>query len=215
MRLFFVLVFITIVAHAIVAQEKLNQYPNEVVLLTVGPVTNMLDVVRRDPESLKKAKGICSMFGSFYMGYDGGPVSSAEWNVRADEEASIAFTSSGAPIRCAGLDITLVQLREKERRALQGYDTPLTNALADLYPLWRTQPYAADEPTLFDVVAVAMVLWPDLFSYRPAYVKVIEGGYTVIDESKSPNDLVGKSVDLSTLIFRLMDRLLRQQLGVE
>ena len=48
--------------------ENLKKYPNEVILFTVGPVPNMLDVVKKDPQALKLAKRIYSMFGSFYMG---------------------------------------------------------------------------------------------------------------------------------------------------
>jgi len=86
--------------------EKLRQYPNEVILFTIGPVTNIGNIVEKDPEALKKAKKIYSMFGSFYMGYGKDPVPSAEANVRADVDASKLFVSSGADIVYAGLDIT-------------------------------------------------------------------------------------------------------------
>ncbi len=64
----------------------------------------------------------------------------------------------------------------------------------------------------FDVVAVGMVLWPDLFTTRPAFVKVIDGGYTVIDESKEPNGEVGMTIQTDELIKRMMDRFLKQNL---
>jgi inosine-uridine nucleoside N-ribohydrolase len=173
----------------------------------------MKDVIEKDPEALKKAKKIYSMFGSFYMGYDGGPLISAEWNVRGDEEASKVFTTCGAEIHYAGLDVTtLVKLRGENRKKLLKHDTPLTNALNDLYPLWRTLPYAGPDPTLFDVVAVGMVLWPELFTFRPAYVKVIDGGYTVIDESKESNGMVGMSINMNTFLDRFMERMLKQEL---
>jgi purine nucleosidase len=47
--------------------RNLHKYPNEVILFTVGPVPNMQDVLKKDPDALKLAKKIVSMFGSFYM----------------------------------------------------------------------------------------------------------------------------------------------------
>lgn len=188
--------------------EQLRRYPGEVVLITVGPVPNMLDIVRKDPEALKLAKHIYSMFGSFYMGYDGGPVPDPEWNVMADVEASKAFTSSGVRITYAGLDVTtFVKWNEERRLRLLMRQSPLTNALTGLYTLWGRQ-----TPTLFDCVAVGMVLWPDLFRTRPAHVRVIEGGYTVIDESKEPNCEIGVSIQTEEFLDRLMDRYLTQNL---
>ena len=86
--------------------EMLRKYPNEVILFTVGPVTNIGDIIKKDPEALKLAKHIYSMFGSFYLGYGSDPVPDAEWNVRGDVSSSKLFVDSGAPITYAGLDIT-------------------------------------------------------------------------------------------------------------
>ena len=73
--------------------KNLSMYPSEVVLFTVGPVSNMKDILAKDPDALKLAKHVYSMFGSFYMGYNTGPVPDAEWNARCDVEASKAFVS--------------------------------------------------------------------------------------------------------------------------
>jgi inosine-uridine nucleoside N-ribohydrolase len=188
--------------------ENLRKYPGEVVLITVGPVPNMLDVIKQDKNALKQAKHIYSMFGSFYMGYGSYPVIHAEWNVRADEEASKAFAASGADITYAGLDITtFVKWDEERRLKLLMRQSPLTNALTGLYSLW-----GRETPTLYDCVAVGMVLWPELFKTRPAHVKVIDGGYTVMDESKEPNAQVGMSIDTDEFLNRLEDLYLSQNL---
>ena len=36
--------------------EQLHKYPNEVILFSVGPVTNMKDIIEKDPQALKLAK---------------------------------------------------------------------------------------------------------------------------------------------------------------
>jgi len=194
--------------------ENLYKYPDEVILFTVGPVPNMMDVIKKDPEALKKAKHIYSMFGSFYMGYDTGPIISAEWNVRGDEEAAKMFSTSGAKITFAGLDVTTyVNLNENYRDKLLRRQSPLTNALSGLYTLWRYESYAQPDPVLHDVVAVGMFLWPELYTTRPAHVKVIDGGYAIIDESKTPNCKIGMSIKKEEFLNRVMQRLLTQNLG--
>jgi purine nucleosidase len=193
--------------------QTLRKYPREVILFSVGPVPNLADVVRKDPEALKLAKRIYAMFGSFYLGYGSTPVPSAEWNVMADVESSRAFVDSGAPITYAGLDITtFVTLDEKQRSRIWLRQSPLTNALSALYTLWNSET-GSDTPVLYDAVAVAMALWPDLFQTRPAHVRMVGNGYTVIDESKPANSEIGVSVNKDEFIRRLVKRLIQQHLG--
>jgi len=188
--------------------ENLKKYPNEVILFTVGPVPNMLDIINKDPDALKLAKHIYSMYGSFYMGYNTGPIPDAEWNVRADEEASKAFSACGANITYAGLDVTtFVKWKSDNRLKLLMRQSPLTNALCGLYTLW-----GHETPTLVDCVAVGMVLWPELFKTRKAHVKVIDGGYTIIDESKAPNCEIGMTINKDEFLKRLLQRYLTQNL---
>ena len=85
--------------------ETLNKYPGEIILFTVGPVDNIGDVIDKDPEALKKAKRVISMFGSITTGYGGGEPS-AEWNVRGSIAAAKKFMNSGADITLAPLDVT-------------------------------------------------------------------------------------------------------------
>lgn len=189
--------------------ETLRKYPHEVILFGVGPVPNLADVIEKDPEALKLAKHVYSMFGSFFMGYKGGPVPSAEWNVFADIASAKKFASAGAPITYAGLDITtLVTLEEELRLKLLMRQSHLTNALCGLYALW-----GYETPTLYDAVAVGMALWPDLFTTRAAHVRVVDGGFTVIDESRPPNCEIGVSINKEEFLKRLLGRLLEQNLG--
>lgn len=193
--------------------EKLRAFPNEVILITVGPVPNMADIIDKDPEALKLARNIYAMFGSFYMGYDEGPIPSAEWNVRADASASKKYAACGAAITYAGLDITtFVRLDEERRNRIFIRRSPLTDALSGLYTLWRYEDYAEADCKLYDAVAVGMILWPELFSTRKAHVTVTDEGYTVIDESKSPNCEIGMTINKEEFLSRLTSRYIHQNL---
>jgi inosine-uridine nucleoside N-ribohydrolase len=68
------------------------------------------------------------------------------------------------------------------------------------------------DPSLFDAVAVGVVLWPDLFTSRRAHVRVTDEGFTVIDESKPPNGEVVLTINQDEFLRRSMERLLKQNL---
>lgn len=193
--------------------ENLRKYPDEVILITVGPVTNIGDVIRKDPEALKLAKHVYSMFGSFYTGYgtveDPNPVITQEWNVRGDSEASKLLVGSKSKITYCGLDVTTQVWFDKDLQfKLMMRQSPLTDALCGLTALW-----GGSKPCLHDAVTVGMILWPDLFTTRPAYIKIAGDAYTVIDESKDPNCEIAMTVKTGEFLKRLMNRLMTQNLG--
>ena len=189
--------------------HTLRTQPGEVVLITIGPVTNIGDVLRKDPEALKQAKAVYAMFGSFYRGYGGSSTPSREWNVVCDVEAAKRYVESGVKIVYAGLDVTAhVTLDANNRLRLLMRQSPLTNAVCGLYSLW-----GRDTPILFDPVAVGMLLWPELFTFRDVHVSVTDDGFTVVDENGFPNARIGTQIDDKRFVKRLMERYLRQNLA--
>lgn len=190
--------------------ETLNQYPDEVILFTVGPVDNIEDVLQKDPEVLKKAQKVVAMFGSIEIGYGGGEIS-AEWNVFASIEAAKKMMNSGADILLAPLDITdHVILTTDYLNAVSMRDTPMTDALGTLYTLWYRHAEWAVNAKMFDGVAIGMVLWPDLFETQKAHVYVDNKGFTRIDESKSPNCEIGISIKKDEFLVKMFRRIMDQ-----
>ncbi|HLA40679.1 MAG TPA: nucleoside hydrolase, partial [Candidatus Glassbacteria bacterium] len=193
--------------------RMLKKYPHQVTIISVGPVTNLGDVIAKDPEAWKLVKEVYSMFGSFYMGYGGDSRPSAEWNVVADVASSQRFMTSGVPITLAGLDVTtMVKYDEKRRQQLLFRNSPLTDAISALYTLWSIDRPVERTPTLFDPVAVAMSITDRFVKVREAYVRVTAEGYTVIDESREPNCKIGMQIDTEGFIDWLAGRLLTQNL---
>ena len=189
--------------------QKLREHPGEIVLITIGPVTNIGDVLRKDPGALKNAKAVYAMFGSFYRGYGGSTTPSREWNVVSDVEAAKLYVASGVKITYAGLDVTAhVTLDANRRLRLLMRQSLLTNALCGLYSLW-----GRDTPILFDPVAVGMLLWPELFTFRDVHIHVTDDGFTVVDEAGPPNARIGTQIDEKRFLKRVMERYLQQNLG--
>lgn len=190
--------------------ETLNKYPGEVILFTVGPVDNIGDVIDKDPEALKKAKKVISMFGSVLSGYGGGKPS-AEWNVRGSIAAAKKFIGSGANIILAPLGVTdHVIYPENYLMAVSMRQTPLTDAISALYSLWFRHADWATRPKMFDGVAVGMALWPELFEFEEMHIIVDDEGYTKEIDGKAPNCKVGVKIEKDEFIKRMHHRIITQ-----
>jgi len=192
--------------------QNLKKYPNQVTIISVGPVTNLGDVIDKDPEAWKKVKAVYSMFGSFYMGYGEGSPPTNEWNVRADPQSAKKFINSGVPITLAGLDVTtMVKFQAERRLQILLRRSPLTDALCGLYSLWSMDRPGRD-PTLFDPVAVAMVITDEFVETAPAHVRVTDDGHTVIEKDLPPNCRIGTRINKDAFLDWLTKRLLTQNL---
>ena len=83
--------------------DTLNKYPGEVEIVALGPATNIAEAIKRDPETMKKAKKIWSM-GTAGLG-PGNATPVAEFNVYADPLAYKEMLDSGLDITIVGLDM--------------------------------------------------------------------------------------------------------------
>jgi inosine-uridine nucleoside N-ribohydrolase len=91
----------------------------------------------------------------------------------------------------APLDVTaMLQLSVADMHRIFTQLTPTTNALTLLYHLWGNP-----TPTLFDPMAVAMLIDPTLCETKPLAVEVDAKGLTTAVEGKPPNAAVGLKTD--------------------
>ncbi len=186
-------------------RSQLKKYPGEVIIFSVGPVTNLAPLATE----LQKAKAIYAMFGSFKIGYDGSSKIDAEWNVTCDIPSAKSFVQSGANIIYAGLDVTaMVKLSAENRLKLLMRQSPLTSAMQGLYVLW-----GQETPTLFDPVAIGMEAHPELFTTEKVHVFVDDKGFTRIDPSKPANATIGTSIKHTEFIQKLMHNYVYQNLN--
>jgi len=83
-----------------VLNTLINQYPNEITLVTLGPLTNLGQFVLEYPESYQKIKDIYIMGGASTT--VGNVTPAAEYNIWCDPEAAEIVFKSGHP------DITMI-----------------------------------------------------------------------------------------------------------
>ena len=89
----------------------LTAAPEPVLVLTLGPLTNLADVLKAQPELAAKISMVYVMGGALEVPGNVGPAApAAEWNIYADPEAAQVVLDSGAPVTLVPLDATNTRL---------------------------------------------------------------------------------------------------------
>ena len=172
-------------------KTEINRRPGKVTLITIGELTNVAALLKSDPSVAKKIKLIAMMGGSVARGYAPDSKPEAEWNIKSNPEAAQIVFSSGVPLLMAPLDVTaMLQLDAAGRRRVFTHLTPLTNALTILYHLWGNE-----TPTLFDPMAVAMLIDPSMCDTQQLAIEVDAQGFTRVVQGKPANATVGMRTD--------------------
>lgn len=169
--------------------EQIRLHPGEITLIAIGPETNIGEVIDRDAATFRKLKRVVIMGGSVYRGYNpfGHMVKNTpntEYNLSVDVPAAQKLFGSGVPLYVMPLDSTQIKLEELRRGQIFAAGTPLTNTLALLTQQWSRD--TTRTPTLYDAMAVAYALNPQLCPATPMRLRVDDSGNTK-PEAGSPN----------------------------
>jgi purine nucleosidase len=162
--------------------RTIRLHPGQVTLIAIGPLFNVQAAIARDLTTFRKLKRVVMMGGSIYRGYDGGnaansPPPSSEWNIRSDPAGAQALLQSGVPVFMMPLDSTQIRLTQPELSAIFAYGSPLTDQLTLLYHQWTgAGPWQV--PTLYDPVAAAYAIHPELCPAKPMRLDVDDQGFT-------------------------------------
>jgi inosine-uridine nucleoside N-ribohydrolase len=168
-------------------KTEINRRPGKVTIIAIGELTNVAALLKSDPSMAKQIKLIALMGGSVARGYGPDSKPEAEWNIKSNPEAAQTVFSSGVPLLMAPLDVTaMLQLDPAGRHRVFTHLTPLTNALTILYHLWGNE-----TPTLFDPMAVAMLIDSSMCETQRLAIEVDGQGFTRVVEGKPANVTVG------------------------
>ena len=86
--------------------ESAEKYGEDLLIIAVGPLTNVARAIEKAPEIMKKTGRVMQM-GGWFTNYE------PEWNVFCDPEATHIVWSFGIPVYAVGLDVTLQCALEK------------------------------------------------------------------------------------------------------
>jgi inosine-uridine nucleoside N-ribohydrolase len=165
-------------------RQIVRNFPGEVTLLTIGPLTNIATALNSDSELAGLIRGLVMMGGSL----SGGNITpAAEFNIYVDPEAARIVFQSGIPITMVGLDVTRkTSLTEDHLRELQAGQNPVSQAAATIarnaIQHNRERGFLVG-PNMHDSLAIAGFIDPSLLTLKEYYVDVETTGELTAGET--------------------------------
>ena len=115
-------------------RKTIRENPNEITLLSIGPLTNIALLFMIDPEIPKLLKGMVSMAGAFKYRFP--ELSLREWNAYLDPHAShIVYNTRMKNHISIGQDVTC-KIIMGEEEVKQRFKSDLQKAVVDFAAVW-------------------------------------------------------------------------------
>lgn len=204
-------------------------YPDEIEIVTIGPVTNIALAIMKDPLTMKKVKHIYSMGTAGFGRGNTTPV--AEFNVYVDAEAFDIVLRSNISMTIIGFDVCLgdAALNKNDMEMLLAsckeeavFAIQCNQSLLE-YNLKRCGEHIIDLP---DAVAMGVVLWAEIATdsvecfCKACIIDPSTYGQVIIDDGSvlavsdgfinhAPNAIVCKSIDNKKFKSRMLNLLLQ------
>jgi purine nucleosidase len=153
--------------------------PGQIVVIAIGPMTNLALAIQRDPTFATNVRELVLMAGSA-TGYAQNITVVGDFNAYVDPEALDTVLRSGAAIRMVGLDQTAkVMLTRDDAETLRQADDPFSRWAADCTDAWieflgKAFPNRIEHRSacfLHDPLVVAAVTHPEFLEWQPAAVQ--------------------------------------------
>ena len=144
--------------------DTLMASEGDIILIMVGPLTNLAVAMRAEPRIKEKIKKIVIMGGGHMIT---NRTSASEFNIWKDPEAAQIVLTSGCDVLMVPLDSTHEgNVTLQESREIREMGTPVSKAVADLldqrikaYDMFQPQKIAGSTPP-HDAIVVASVIDP-------------------------------------------------------
>lgn len=173
--------------------DLLKRYPDELSLITLGPLTNLAEALERDERRVRCLREVVIMGGA--IGISGNITPAAEFNIFADPPSAHRVFQSGLPIKLVPLDVTeKVRLERREIEVLaRAMGGPLGMFLRDttLKAMEHMrQVRGAASISLHDPLAVGVAIDPSMVTTSLVHVDVeTQRGITLADLRAIRDDL--------------------------
>jgi len=148
-------------------RQTIRAHPGEVILLSIGPLSNVAALIAADAEIPSLLKGLVMMCGVFTNQRAGvGPL---EWNAMLDPLATAIVYRAAARIhRSIGLDVT-TQVTMPAVEVRQRFQVPLLRPVLDFAEVWFQH---VDRITFHDPLAAATIFDDGICTFERGRVDV-------------------------------------------
>lgn len=173
-------------------RRTIHENLNEVVLLTIGPLSNLGLLFALEPEIASACRGVVSMGGKFFPAGE----LHLEWNIAVDRTAAGIVLQTRRPShRFVGLDVTRQVMWTKEEylqfeRRVQGKLRPVLEKCS----AWWLE--IKPRMTFHDPLAAAVIFEPELCKWKAGRIEVDpRSALATFIEYEGGPDLVASEVD--------------------
>ncbi len=182
--------------------DTLREYPNEITLVAVGPLTNLALALDEEESITSLVKEVVVMGGAFGLNNHRGNVTPyAEANIHDDPHAAQKVFSANWPISIIGLDVTessvfddpyFIALKEEA-----GQVGEFIWDISRFYLKFYASVLGFNGCHVHDPSAVACVVQPDLFEFEVGAIEVTTSGErqgmtTLVKEDSSQGKAIQK-----------------------
>jgi purine nucleosidase/pyrimidine-specific ribonucleoside hydrolase len=200
--------------------EMAGRYPDELIIVALGPLTNLASAIRKDAAKMRRLRKIIVMGGVFEE--YGNVTTTAEFNIFVDPHAAQEVFQFEVPVQIAPLDAThqVVLTGERLHAEIENREDKVSRFLWD-----ATQPCMEFYRQhvgfwgfhIHDALPIAMLTHPDYFESVDADVQVetagdLTDGMTVADlrperQRSDPNAQVCVKVAAEAFLDSFFERL--------
>ncbi|MFT4221998.1 nucleoside hydrolase [Dysgonomonas sp.] len=185
--------------------ESARKYGKDLVVVAVGPPTNLTEAIRKEPNLKNMVGKIVIMGGALIVKGNVSPY--AEANIFHDPVGSNELFLNGTPLTMVGLDVTLrTLLTKKETKKWRELNTASGKIFADMVDFYINA-YNKKSPKLqgcglHDPLAVAVAVHPELVKVLNLHMQVETGGeaigrtVAITEKLNDPNPNVSVCVDV-------------------
>ena len=202
--------------------NKIEQFPDELILIALGPLTNISLAIRKDTKRMRKLRKIILM-GGVFSEY-GNITTTAEFNVYVDPHAAQEVLNAGIPIQIAPLDVThqVILTGERLDTEIEGKQNIIASFLKE--STQQCMEFYREHVGFYglhihDALPIGMLIHPDFFECVDANVQVetegnLTSGMTVADlrrerQNEISNARVCVNVDADDFLNHFFERILR------
>ena len=147
--------------------QTIEANPNEVILLTIGPLTNIANLFQAYPQVPGLLKGLVIMGGAFRGGFMAD--NKAEWNLLLDPlAAEIVYGARARLHRSIGLDVT-TQVTMPANEVREQFQTRLLKPVLDFAEIWFQN---VDKIVFHDPLAAATIFDETICTYETGTVRI-------------------------------------------
>jgi len=151
-----------------------SEYPNQVTLVALGPLTNIAKAIISHPQFRKQVKQLVVMGGAIKI--PGNVTKYAEFNIYNDPVAAELVFSSGIPTKLIPLDIcTDVNFAKENSPWVKSKSATAILSNRILNNWFESHPDHL-KYNLYDPMALVATIKPNLLKYKQAKITVLKGG---------------------------------------